>query len=124
MATYNQMLDEDSQVIESSFDDSYDSSSYVPETPPSPRSSPQTVPQSSSLTIPYSDNDLETEMEIDISAAYSRSIVSMEVSYVSDYNQAQPSLMDVSYDTTTTSNFTGKYKIGRPKVEIIYFWCD
>ena len=122
MATYNQMMDEDSQRIDSSFDESYDSN-YVPETPDS---SAQTVPDYYDLTIPESPQhtihttsdslDMEVVMEMETqSDVESRIITSMEVSYYDNvsYNQAQESLMDVSYYTdlnTTNSagNSTGK----------------
>ena len=105
MASFNQMLEDDSQRINSSFDDSYDSN-YVPATPDSV---PQTVPDYWDVSI--SDNscyslDMEVLMEIEtVNEVDRRSITSMEVSYYDDisYNQAQESLMDVSYSTDTSA---------------------
>ena len=99
------MLEDDSQRISSSFDESYDSN-YVPTTPDS---APQTVPDYWDVSI--SDNscnslDMEVLMEIEtVNEVDRRSITSMEVSYYDDisYNQAQESLMDVSYSTDTSA---------------------
>ena len=105
MASFNQMLEDDSQRINSSFDESYDSN-YVPTTPDSV---PQTVPDYWDVSI--SDNschslDMEVLMESEtVNEVDRRSITSMEVSYYDDisYNQAQESLMDVSYSTDTSA---------------------
>ena len=112
MAAYNQMMDEDSQRIDSSFDESYDSN-YVPETPDS---AAQTVPDYYDLSIPESPQhtihttsnslDMEVIMEIEtLSDGDSRIITSMEVSYYDNmsYNQAQESVMDMSYYTDSNS---------------------
>ena len=125
MASFNQMLEDDSQRINSSFDESYDSN-YVPATPDSV---PQTVPDYWDVSI--SDNscyslDMEVLMKIEtVNEVDRRSITSMEVSYYDDisYNQAQESLMDVSYSTNTSvatdgdlttnsaANSTGKHNL-------------
>ena len=106
------MMDEDSQRIDSSFDESYDSN-YVPETPDS---AAQTVPDYYDLSIPESPQhtihttsnslDMEVVMEMETqSDVESHIITSMEVSYYDNvsYNQAQESLIDVSYYTDSNS---------------------
>ena len=98
MATYNQMLEEDSQVIESSFDEMSDSS-YSPNTS---SSAGQTVPGSY-----LSENDGST-MDWQ---SYEHSVASMEVSDMSQYNEAQQSLMDVSDYTDTTGNSSCKFML-------------
>ena len=95
MATYNQMLEDDSQVIESSFE-STDSSSYGPTTP---SSAGQTVPNY------YSSDDDGSTMDWQ---SYERSTTSMEVCDISQYNEAQESLMDVSDYTDPTGNASCK----------------
>ena len=91
MATYNQMLEEDSQVIESSFEESNDSS-YAPDTPSS-------VPQ----TVPDTFHETDTDGSTMDWQNYNDSVTSMEIGDVSQCNEAQESLMDVSYYTANSS---------------------
>ena len=98
MATYNQMLEEDSQVIESSFDERSDSS-YSPNTS---SSAGQTI-----LGSYLSESDGST-MDWQ---SYEHSVVSMEVCDMFQYNEAQESLMDVSDYTDTTGNSPRKFTL-------------
>ena len=129
------MMDEDSQCIDSSFDESYDSN-YVPETPDS---AAQTIPDYYDLSIPESPQhtihttsdslDMEVVMEMEIqSDVESRIITSMEVSYYDNvsYNQAQESLMDVSYytDSNSRANTTNSVANSTGKDILKYMYVD
>ena len=98
MATYNQMLEEDSQVIESSFDER-SNSSYSPN---SSSSAGQTIPGS---YLSESDGSMMDWQ------SYEHSVVSMEVCDMSQYSEAQESLMDVSDYTDTTGNSSCKFML-------------
>ena len=123
------MMDEDSQRIDSSFDESYDSN-YVPETPDSVA---QTIPNYYDLSIPESPQhtihttsnslDMEVVMEMETQSDVESHInTSMEVSYYDNvsYNQAQESLMDVSYYTDSNTTNSAGNSIGKDILKHMY----